>query len=130
MARIAGVDLPREKHIEISLQYIYGIGKTTAKKICAKAEVTAVTRTKDLTDDEVRRIREVIEQTFKVEGDLRRETSLNIKRLMDLGCYRGLRHRKGLPARGQRTHTNARTRKGPKRGLVRKPAAAAPAPKA
>jgi small subunit ribosomal protein S13 len=130
MARIAGVDLPREKRIEISLQYIYGIGKTTAKKICAKAEVTAVTRTKDLTDDEVRRIREVIEQTFKVEGDLRRETSLNIKRLMDLGCYRGLRHRKGLPARGQRTHTNARTRKGPKRGLVRKPAAAAPAPKA
>jgi small subunit ribosomal protein S13 len=130
MARIAGVDLPREKRIEISLQYIYGIGKTTAKKICAKAEVTAVTRTKDLTDDEVRRIREVIEQAFKVEGDLRRETSLNIKRLMDLGCYRGLRHRKGLPARGQRTHTNARTRKGPKRGLVRKPAAAAPAPKA
>ena len=130
MARIAGVDLPREKHIEISLQYIYGIGKTTAKKICEKAQVTAVTRTKDLTDDEVRRIREVIEQTFKVEGDLRRETSLNIKRLMDLGCYRGLRHRKGLPVRGQRTHTNARTRKGPKRGLIRKPAAAAPAPKA
>ncbi len=130
MARIAGVDLPREKHIEISLQYIYGIGKTTAKKICEKAQVTAATRTKDLTDDEVRRIREVIEQSFKVEGDLRRETSLNIKRLMDLGCYRGLRHRKGLPVRGQRTHTNARTRKGPKRGLIRKPAAAAPAPKA
>ena len=130
MARIAGVDLPREKRIEISLQYIYGIGKTTAKKICEKAQVTAVTRTKDLTDDEVRRIREAIEQSFKVEGDLRRETSLNIKRLMDLGCYRGLRHRKGLPVRGQRTHTNARTRKGPKRGLIRKPAAAAPAPKA
>jgi small subunit ribosomal protein S13 len=130
MARIAGVDLPREKHIEISLQYIYGIGKTTAKNICAKAEVKAATRTKDLTDDEVRRIREVIEQSFKVEGDLRRETSLNIKRLMDLGCYRGLRHRKGLPVRGQRTHTNSRTRKGPKRGLIRKPAAAAPAPKA
>ncbi len=130
MARIAGVDLPREKHIEISLQYIYGIGKTTAKKICEKAEVTATTRTKDLTDDEVRRIREAIEQAYKVEGDLRRETSLNIKRLMDLGCYRGLRHRKGLPVRGQRTHTNARTRKGPKRGLIRKPAAAAPAPKA
>ena len=129
MARIAGVDLPREKRIEISLQYIYGIGKTSAKKICEKAEVSAVTRTKDLTDDEVRRIREAIEQTFKVEGDLRRETSMNIKRLMDLGCYRGLRHRKGLPVRGQRTHTNARTRKGPKRGLVRK-AAAAPAPKA
>jgi small subunit ribosomal protein S13 len=130
MARIAGVDLPREKYIEISLQYIYGIGKTTAKKICAKAEIAATTRTKDLTDDEVRRIREVIEQACKVEGDLRRETSLNIKRLMDLGCHRGLRHRKGLPVRGQRTHTNARTRKGPKRGLVRKPAAAAPAPKA
>jgi len=130
MARIAGVDLPREKHIEISLQYIYGIGKTTAKKICEKAEVSAITRTKDLTDDEVRRIREAIEQAYKVEGDLRRETSLNIKRLMDLGCYRGLRHRKGLPVRGQRTHTNARTRKGPKRGLVRKPAASAPAPKA
>ena len=130
MARIAGVDLPREKYIEISLQYIYGIGKTTAKKICAKAEIAATTWTKDLTDDEVRRIREVIEQACKVEGDLRRETSLNIKRLMDLGCHRGLRHRKGLPVRGQRTHTNARTRKGPKRGLVRKPAAAAPAPKA
>ncbi len=129
MARISGVDLPREKRIEISLQYIYGIGKTSAKKICEKAEVAAVTRTKDLTDDEVRRIREAIDATLKVEGDLRRETSMNIKRLMDLGCYRGLRHRKGLPARGQRTHTNARTRKGPKRGLVRK-AAAAPAPKA
>jgi len=129
MARISGVDLPREKRIEISLQYIYGIGKTSAKKICEKAEVSAITRTKDLTDDEVRRIREAIEQAFKVEGDLRRETSMNIKRLMDLGCYRGLRHRKGLPVRGQRTHTNARTRKGPKRGLIRKPAAA-PAPKA
>ncbi len=129
MARIAGVDLPREKRIEISLQYIYGIGKTSAKKICDKAEVAVTTRTKDLTDDEVRRIRDAIEAGFKVEGDLRRETSLNIKRLMDLGCYRGLRHRKGLPVRGQRTHTNARTRKGPKRGLVRKPAAAAPAPK-
>ena len=130
MARIAGVDLPREKRIEISLQYIYGIGKTTAKKICDAAEVAVTTRTKDLTDDEVRRIRDAIEANYKVEGDLRRETSLNIKRLMDLGCYRGLRHRKGLPVRGQRTHTNARTRKGPKRGLVRKPAAAAPAPKA
>jgi small subunit ribosomal protein S13 len=130
MARIAGVDLPREKRIEISLQYIYGIGKTTAKKICSTANVDVTTRTKDLTDDEVRRIRDAIEATYKVEGDLRRETSLNIKRLMDLGCYRGLRHRKGLPVRGQRTHTNARTRKGPKRGLVRKPVAAAPAPKA
>src|SRR6266498_5454652 len=120
MARIAGVDLPREKRIEISLQYIYGIGKTTAKKICEKAEVSAITRTKDLTDDEVRRIREAIEQAYKVEGDLRRETSLNIKRLMDLGCYRGLRHRKGLPVRGQRTHTNARTRKGPAKAIAGK----------
>jgi small subunit ribosomal protein S13 len=130
MARIAGVDLPREKRIEISLQYIYGIGKTTAKNICRQANVEMTTRTKDLTDDEVRRLRETIEQNLKVEGDLRREVSLNIKRLMDLGCYRGLRHRRGLPVRGQRTHTNARTRKGPKRGLIRKPAAAAPAPKA
>ncbi len=129
MARIAGVDLPREKRIEISLQYIYGIGKTSAKKICDAAGVAVTTRTKDLTDDEVRRIRESIEAGFKVEGDLRREISMNVKRLMDLGCYRGLRHRKGLPVRGQRTHTNARTRKGPKRGLIRKPAAAAPAPK-
>ena len=128
MARIAGVDLPREKRIEISLQYIFGIGKTTARAICEKAGVNVVTRTKDLTDDEVRRIRETIEQQVEVEGDLRREVSMNIRRLMDLGCYRGLRHRKGLPVRGQRTHTNARTRKGPKRGLVRKPAAAAPAP--
>ncbi len=130
MARIAGVDLPAEKRIEISLQYIYGIGKTTAKKILDKAAVKRVARTKDLTDDEVRRIREAIEQFYQVEGDLRRDVSMNIKRLMDLGCYRGLRHRKGLPVRGQRTHTNARTRKGPKRGIVRKPAAAAPAPKA
>ncbi|HVP67772.1 MAG TPA: 30S ribosomal protein S13 [Anaeromyxobacteraceae bacterium] len=130
MARIAGVDLPAEKRIEISLQYIYGIGKTTAKKICEKASVDPAKRTKDLNDDEVRRIRESIEANFQVEGDLRRDVSMNIKRLMDLGCYRGLRHRKGLPVRGQRTHTNARTRKGPKRGLVRKPAAAAPAPKA
>jgi small subunit ribosomal protein S13 len=131
MARIAGVDLPAEKRIEISLQYIYGIGKTTAQAICHKAGVKVETRTKDLTDDEVRRIRETIEQNLKVEGDLRREVSMNIKRLMDLGCYRGLRHRKGLPARGQRTHTNARTRKGPKKGLVRTAAAApAPAPKA
>ncbi|HZZ84615.1 MAG TPA: 30S ribosomal protein S13 [Anaeromyxobacteraceae bacterium] len=128
MARIAGVDLPREKRIEISLQYIYGIGKTTAKLILERAQVSALTRTKDLTDDEVRRIRETIEQNLKVEGDLRREVSMNIKRLMDLGCYRGLRHRRGLPVRGQRTHTNARTRKGPKKGLVRK-AAAAPAPR-
>jgi len=130
MARIAGVDLPAEKRIEISLQYIYGIGKTAAKVICDRAAVDPTKRTKDLTDDEVRRIRETIEANLQVEGDLRRDVSMNIKRLMDLGCYRGLRHRKGLPVRGQRTHTNARTRKGPKRGLIRKPAAAAPAPKA
>jgi small subunit ribosomal protein S13 len=131
MARIAGVDLPREKRIEVSLQYIYGVGRTTAKRILAKAGVGLSTRTKDLTDDEVRRIREAIEQNIQVEGDLRREVSMNIKRLMDLGCYRGLRHRKGLPVRGQRTHTNARTRKGPKKGLIRRAvAAAAPAPKA
>jgi small subunit ribosomal protein S13 len=129
MARIAGVDLPREKRIEVSLQYIYGIGRTSAKVLCEKAKVDVATRTKDLTDDEVRRIREAIEQSLKVEGDLRREISMNIKRLMDLGCYRGLRHRKGLPVRGQRTHTNARTRKGPKKGLVRKAPTAAPAPK-
>jgi small subunit ribosomal protein S13 len=129
MARIAGVDLPREKRIEVSLQYIYGIGQTTAAALLDRAKVDVATRTKDLTDDEVRRIREAIEQTLKVEGDLRREISMNIKRLMDLGCYRGLRHRKGLPVRGQRTHTNARTRKGPKKGLVRKAPTAAPAPK-
>jgi small subunit ribosomal protein S13 len=128
MARISGVDLPREKQIQIALTYLYGIGNTSAKKICAQGNVEPTKRTKDLTDDEVHRIREAIEQSFKVEGDLRREVSLNIKRLMDLGCYRGLRHRKGLPARGQRTHTNARTRKGPKRGIVRR-AAAAPAAK-
>jgi len=127
MARIAGVDLPREKQIQISLTYLYGVGKTTAKKVCAAAQIDPTRRTKELTDDEVHRIRESLEQGYKVEGDLRREVSLNIKRLMDLGCYRGLRHRKGLPVRGQRTHTNARTRKGPKRGIVRR-AIAAPAP--
>jgi small subunit ribosomal protein S13 len=127
MARISGVDLPREKQIQISLTYLYGIGTTSAKQVCSKANIDPTRRTKDLTDDEVHRIREALEQGYKVEGDLRREVSLNIKRLMDLGCYRGLRHRKGLPVRGQRTHTNARTRKGPKRGIVRR-AVAAPAP--
>ena len=126
MARIAGVDLPREKQIQISLQYLYGIGKTTAQKICTAAQLDPTKRTKDLTEDEIHRIRETLEQGYKVEGDLRREVSLNIKRLMDLGCYRGLRHRKGLPVRGQRTHTNARTRKGPKRGIVRRVVSAAP----
>jgi len=124
VARIAGVDLPREKRVVISLQYIYGIGSSIAKQICERAGVDENIRTKDLTDDQTRRIREVIDANYKVEGDLRREISMNIKRLMDLGCYRGLRHRKGLPVRGQRTHTNARTRKGPKRGLARpRPAA-------
>jgi len=129
MARLSGVDLPREKQIQISLTYLYGIGNTSAQKVCALAQVDPTKRTKDLTDDEIHRIRESLDQSYKVEGDLRREVSLNIKRLMDLGCYRGLRHRKGLPVRGQRTHTNARTRKGPKRGIVRR-AVAAPPPKA
>jgi small subunit ribosomal protein S13 len=126
MARIAGIDLPREKRVVIALQYIYGIGNKTAFDICAKAQIDLTRRTKDLTEDETRRIREVIEGSYKVEGDLRREVQMNIKRLMDLGCYRGLRHRKGLPVRGQRTHTNARTRKGPKRGIIRAKPVAAP----
>ena len=128
MARISGVDLPREKQIQIALTYLYGVGNTTARKVCASAKLDPTKRTKDLTDDEIHSIREALEGGYKVEGDLRREVSLNIKRLMDLGCYRGLRHRKGLPVRGQRTHTNARTRKGPKRGIVRR--AAPPAAKA
>jgi small subunit ribosomal protein S13 len=128
MARISGVDLPVAKRVVISLQYIYGIGSKTAHNICAEANIDLATRTKDLTEEQTRKIREIIEANYKVEGDLRREVTMNIKRLMDLGCYRGLRHRKGLPVRGQRTHTNARTRKGPKRGVQRvKPAAAAPA---
>ena len=126
MARLAGVDLPRNKRMEIALTYIYGIGKALAREILKAADVSLDKRTDDLDDNETRRIRETIEQRqLKVEGDLRREVSMNIKRLMDLGCYRGLRHRKGLPARGQRTHTNARTRKGPKRGVIR-PKATAP----
>jgi small subunit ribosomal protein S13 len=129
VARIAGVDLPREKRIEVALQYIYGIGKTTAKKLLAETGVSPDIRTKDLSEDDTRKLRDAIEQGLKVEGDLRREVSMSIKRLMDLGCYRGLRHRKGLPVRGQRTHTNARTCKGPKRGIVRRPAAMAPAGK-
>jgi len=118
MARIAGVDLPRNKRIEIALTYIYGIGRVTAQKILDKSGVGAAIRTDDLTDDQLAAIRSVIEGDHKVEGDLRRDVQMNIKRLMDLGCYRGLRHRRGLPVRGQRTHTNARTRKGPKRGTV------------
>jgi small subunit ribosomal protein S13 len=126
MARIAGIDLPMQKRVVISLTYIYGIGRRTALNIVTKAGIDLATRTKDLTEDQTRKIRELIEGTYKVEGDLRREVTMNIKRLMDLGCYRGLRHRKGLPVRGQRTHTNARTRKGPKRGIIR-PKAVAPA---
>ena len=113
MARIAGVDLPREKRVEVGLTYIYGIGLPTAHKILAKTGVNPDTRIRDLSEEEVGRLREVIDKEFKVEGDLRREVSLNIKRLMEIGCYRGLRHRRGLPVRGQRTKTNARTRKGP-----------------
>ena len=117
MARIFGVDLPREKRVEIGLTYIYGIGRTTATKLCAETGVDPATRVKDLTEDEVTKLRDAIDGKYLVEGDLRRETSQYIKRLMDIGCYRGLRHRKGLPVRGQRTHTNARTRKGPRRQI-------------
>ena len=118
MARIAGVDLPREKRVEVALTYIFGIGPTSSKKILEEARVSPDTRTSTLTEDQVARIRDVIDANYRVEGDLRKEVSMNIKRLMDLGSYRGLRHRKGLPARGQRTHTNARTRKGPRKGAV------------
>lgn len=120
MARIAGIDLPRNKRIEIALTYIYGIGRTTAQKILAESGVSSSTRTDNLTEAEVAKIREFIDKNIKVEGDLRRDISMNIKRLMDLGCYRGLRHRKGLPVRGQRTKTNARTRKGPARTVAGK----------
>lgn len=120
MARIEGVDLPRNKRVDIALTYIYGIGRRTAKGILAQAEVEDSVRVSDLSEVEVARIREVIQRDFTVEGELRKEVALNIKRLIDLGTYRGLRHRKGLPVRGQRTHTNARTRKGPKRPVARK----------
>lgn len=116
MARIAGVDLPRKKHIRIALTYIFGIGRSTAEKICEKAEINPMSITENLSENDVKKIRDIINEECKVEGDLRREVSMNIKRLMDLGCYRGLRHRRGLPVRGQRTHTNSRTRKGPRRG--------------
>ncbi len=115
MARIAGVDLPREKRVEIGLTYIYGIGVASSNKILAEAGVNPDTRVKDLTDEEVNSIRKIIDGNYKVEGDLRREIALNIKRLTEIGCYRGTRHRKGLPVRGQRTKTNARTRKGPRK---------------
>ena len=118
MARISGVDLPREKRVEIGLTYIYGISRTTASKICADTNINPDTRVKDLTEEEDDVIRKYIDENhIMVEGDLRRERNQNVKRLMDIGCYRGLRHRKGLPVRGQRTHTNARTRKGPKRQI-------------
>lgn len=120
MARIAGIDLPRNKRIEIALTYIFGIGRSTATRVLQEAKVEPSTKTSELTDAEITGIRQVIDHTCKVEGDLRREVSMNIKRLMDLGCYRGLRHRRSLPVRGQRTHTNARTRKGPRRSVVGK----------
>ena len=118
MARIAGVDIPRDKRVEISLRYIYGIGPTTARKILERTRVNPDTRVRDLTEEEIARLREIIEREHRVEGDLRREVQLNIKRLIEIGCYRGLRHRRGLPVRGQRTRTNARTRKGPRRTVA------------
>ena len=120
MARISGVDLPREKRVEIGLTYIYGIGKTSADQILKAADVNPDTRVRDLTDDEVRRLSEIINADYTVEGDLRREIAMNIKRLQEIGCYRGIRHRKGLPVRGQKTKTNARTRKGPMKTVANK----------
>ncbi|MCR5106973.1 MAG: 30S ribosomal protein S13 [Lachnospiraceae bacterium] len=120
MARIAGVDLPRDKRVEIGLTYVYGIGRPSATKILEQAKVSPDTRCRDLTDEEVKRISDIIESHYMVEGDLRREVALNIKRLQEIGCYRGIRHRKGLPVRGQKTKTNARTRKGPKRTVAGK----------
>ncbi|HIF95454.1 MAG TPA: 30S ribosomal protein S13 [Myxococcales bacterium] len=120
MARISGVDLPRNKRIEISLTYIFGVGRTSAAEICDKAGVDVGTKTDQLSESETIKLREVIERSYKVEGDLRRELNQNIKVLMDIGCYRGLRHRRNLPVRGQRTHTNARTRKGPAKGVAGK----------
>lgn len=117
MARLVGVDLPRDKRIEVALTYIYGIGLTTSQKILAETGVNPDTRTNDLTEEDLGKLRDYIQANVKAEGDLHREVSLNVKRLMEIGCYRGLRHRKGLPVRGQRTHTNARTRKGPKRQI-------------
>ena len=120
MARIAGVDIPREKQTWVSLTYIYGVGPTRAEEICQATDIDPTARVRDLTDDEVARIRTFIDQNLKVEGDLRREVSQNIKRKMDIGCYQGLRHRRGLPVHGQRTHTNARTRKGPRKTIANK----------
>ncbi|MDO5155827.1 MAG: 30S ribosomal protein S13 [Eubacteriales bacterium] len=120
MARISGVDLPREKRVEIGLTYIYGIGLPSSKRILAEANINPDTRVRDLTDEEVKKLSEIINETQMVEGDLRREIAMNIKRLQEIGCYRGIRHRKGLPVRGQKTKTNARTRKGPKRTVANK----------
>ncbi len=120
MARIAGIDLPRRKALAFALPYIFGIGRFRAKQICAQTGIPEARKVDELTDADVKALRDCIEQSFKVEGDLRREVQQNIKRLMDLGCYRGLRHRKGLPVNGQRTHTNARTRKGPRKGVMSK----------
>ncbi len=120
MARIAGVDIPREKRIEIALTYIYGVGRTLSNRILTEAGVNPDTRTNALTEEEVAKIREILEKHYKVEGDLRKEMSINIKRLMDIGCYRGLRHRKSLPVRGQRTRTNSRTRKGPRKTSMKR----------
>lgn len=124
MARISGVDLPKQKRVEVALTYIYGIGRSTSKEILSKLDIDPNTRSDDLTESQINDIRKVIDGEYKVEGELRSEVAMNIKRLMDLGCYRGLRHRKGLPVRGQRTSTNARTRKGPKRAAVKKKGAA------
>ena len=123
MARIAGIDLPRNKRIEIGLTHIFGIGRKSAEQICENAQVDGGIKTDALSEDEVQRLRKVIDQDYKVEGDLRREITLNIKRYVDLGCFRGLRHRRNLPVRGQRTHTNARTRKGPRRAIAGKKSA-------
>ena len=125
MARIAGVDIPREKHVQISLTYIFGVGRTTARRVCQRTQVAPTKKVSELTDDEVNRIREIVERELTVEGDLRRQVRQNIQRLIDIGCYRGMRHRRNLPVRGQRTRTNARTRRGPRKTVgVKKKAAA------
>jgi small subunit ribosomal protein S13 len=126
MARIAGVDLPRHKQVVYALPYLYGVGRALARKICDQTGIAPNKLTEELTETEIRKIREVLESEIKVEGDLRREVQMNIKRLMDLGCYRGLRHRRGLPVNGQRTHTNARTRKGPRKGVLTRARKATP----
>ena len=120
MARIAGVDIPRDKRVDVSLRYIFGLGATTSRKVCEEARVDGAIRVRDLTEPQVAKLREIIDRTYTVEGDLRRETALNIKRLVEIGSYRGLRHRRGLPVRGQRTRTNARTRKGPRKTVAGK----------